>query len=76
MNKTTNNSIQLSNRITVNTESLSEMLDCGRATAVKIGEAAGARIQMGKRVLWNVRKVENYLDCISMEQEQVTSDEK
>lgn len=62
MNKTTKNTMQPSCRLTVNTDSLAEYLDCGRATAVKIGEAAGAKIQIGKRVLWNVSKVQTYLD--------------
>jgi len=37
------------------------------ATAVKIGEAAGAKIQIGKRVLWNIGKVKKYLDAIDAE---------
>lgn len=67
MNKTTSNVIQLSDRLTANTETLAECLDCGRSTAVKIGTAAGAKIQMGKRILWNVRKVQRYLDSIATE---------
>lgn len=67
MNKTTSNVIQLSDRLTANTETLAECLDCGRSTAVKIGEAAGAKIQMGKRILWNVGKVQRYLDSIATE---------
>ena len=30
-----------------------------------IGMAAGAKIKVGKRVLWNVNKVKKYLDEIS-----------
>ncbi len=41
------------------------MLSCGRVSAVEIGTAAGARIQVGRRVLWNVKKVQQYLDAIS-----------
>lgn len=65
MNKTANKSMQTSNRLTANTETLSEYLDCGRATAVKIGEAAGAKIQIGKRVLWNISKIQSYLNSLS-----------
>ena len=65
MNKTANKSMQTSNRLTANTETLSEYLDCGRATAVKIGEAAGAKIQIGKRVLWNISKIQAYLNNLS-----------
>ena len=59
----------IESRITINTETLAECLDCGKNTAVKIGEAAGARIQIGKRVLWNVHKVQQYLDGKGMIQE-------
>lgn len=65
MNKTANKSVHLSERITANTDTLAECLDCGKNTAVKIGEAAGAKIQIGKRVLWNVGKVQSYLDSIA-----------
>ena len=50
---------------TVDTAGLQAMLSSGRKTAVEIGIAAGARIQVGRRVLWNVNKVQEYLDCIS-----------
>lgn len=67
MNKTIKNDVQLSERISSNTKTLAEILDCGRATAVKIGEAAGAKIQIGKRVLWNVKKIQDYLDSLTKE---------
>lgn len=68
MFKTSNNkAVSTENRMTVNTETLAEYLDCGRATAVKIGAAAGAKIQIGKRVLWNIGKVKKYLDAIDAE---------
>ena len=55
--------VQISNRVAVNTDQLRVMLSCGRATAEKIGEAAGARIRIGgRRVLWNVDKVKAYLE--------------
>lgn len=53
--------------ITVNAETLAGMLDCGRATAVKIGIESGARIYVGRRALYNVSKVQNYLNQISGE---------
>lgn len=52
-------------KITVNTAELQALLSCGRYSAVQIGEAAGARIQIGKRVFWNVEKVKNYVNLIS-----------
>ena len=43
--------------ITVNIDKLSAMLSCGHATARKIGEQAGAKIVIGRRVLYSVEKV-------------------
>jgi len=60
-----NNKLELPRRMTVTTDSLVEYLGCGRSTAVKIGEAAKARIQIGKRVLWNVELIQAYVDSIS-----------
>ena len=53
--------------LTVNAETLAGMLDCGRATAVKIGTDAGAKIQIGRRTLYKVSIVNKYLDALSGE---------
>ena len=53
-------------KITVDIETLTAMLSCGRDTAKKIGEDAGARIVIGRRVLYSVRKVEEYVNDISL----------
>ena len=50
---------------TVDTDGLKEMLSSGRKTAVEIGMAAEARVQVGRRVLWNVGKIQRYLDKVS-----------
>lgn len=52
-------------KILVDTMGLQEMLSSGRASAVLIGTEAGARVQTGRRVFWNVKKVQQYLDTIS-----------
>jgi hypothetical protein len=52
-------------RLAVDTKELQSMLCCGRDTAVKIGLEAQSRLQIGKRVLWNVEKVQEYLDKVS-----------
>jgi hypothetical protein len=52
-------------KLAVDTKELQEMLGCGRFTAYEIGTQAGARMQLGKRVLWNVTKIKSYLNCIS-----------
>lgn len=50
--------------IAVDIEGLSAMLSCGRATARKIGEQAGAKIVIGRRVLYSIEKVKNYLSYL------------
>lgn len=52
-------------QILVDTKSLMKMLDSGRANAVKIGEAAKARVQIGSSLFWNVRRIREYLEEIS-----------
>lgn len=61
------NTMESGSKITVSTENLAKMLDCGRATAVKIGMAAGARVQVGKRVLFKMDKIEEYLNKLAEE---------
>lgn len=51
--------------LTVNTDTLAGMLNCGRATAVKIGTDAGAKIQIGRRTLYKVSIIEKYLEAIA-----------
>ena len=51
--------------LAVDIDRLSAMLSCGYATARKIGKQAGARIVIGRRVLYSVEKVEKYLECLT-----------
>lgn len=53
-------------RIAVDTKELQAMLGCGRKTAVDIGEQAGAKIQIGRRVLWNPEVVKAYINQITL----------
>ena len=59
--------VKISDKIAVDTTELQLLCGCGRSTAVDIGTQAKARIQVGKRVLWNVNKVQKYLDSIATE---------
>ena len=52
-------------KMLVDTNGLQEMLCAGRPAAVKIGTDARARVQSGRRVFWNIKKVQQYLDAIS-----------
>ena len=51
--------------LTVNTSTLMEMLNCGRPTAVRLGTAAGAKIVIGRKILWNVNIIRQYLNSIA-----------
>lgn len=55
----------LSVKLAVTTEELQELLSLGRQSAVQIGLEAGAKITVGKRVIWNKEKVREYLYQIS-----------
>lgn len=50
------------NAMYVNAVTLAAMLECGRATADKIGTAAGARVKFGAAVRYSVKKVNAYLE--------------
>ena len=52
--------------LAVDLETLAGMLSCGTATARQIGEAAEARVTMGRRVLYSVSKIQKYLDAIAI----------
>ncbi len=52
-------------KIAVDVKELMAMLSCGRNTADKVGETAGAVIRIGNRKLYNVKKVESYIDSIT-----------
>ena len=65
--RATKKSEMVINQVAVTTENLQNILDCGRPTAVEIGTLAKARVEIGRRVLWNVSKVQKYLDTIATE---------
>lgn len=51
--------------LAVDIDKLAAMLSCGQASARKIGEDAGARVMVGRRVLYSVSKVSKYLEAIA-----------
>ena len=63
MNKTGNRRTE--HPLTVDIETLSAMLSCGHDTERKIGEQAGAKVVIGRRVLYSVDRVKKYLDCLA-----------
>ncbi|MCI8517345.1 MAG: hypothetical protein HFG75_10865 [Hungatella sp.] len=58
-------SLNKSDMIAVSPETLAGMLNCGRATAVKIGTDAGAKILIGRRTLYKVSIVDKYLNLLA-----------
>ncbi len=64
MRSTTKNN-SFCDRVTLTSDELALFMGCGRKAAVSAGMEAGARVQIGRRVLWNVKKLQKYLDSIS-----------
>lgn len=52
-------------KITVDLIGLQKMLSIGKGSCRKIGKEAGAVIKVGRRTLYNVQKIEAYLNEVS-----------
>ena len=63
MNKT--NATENENRISVDIKGLQNLCGVGRNTAAKIGEDAGAVIRIGRRKLYNVQLVQEYMNSLA-----------
>ena len=63
-----NNTID-QNNITVGIDQMQEMCGVGKNTAYKIGKEAGAIVHIGRRTLFNVKKVQDYMDRMTEEGE-------
>ena len=50
----------------VDIDGLMALLSCGVVTAKKIADCAEAKIVIGRRVLYNVDKIKQYLDSIAI----------
>lgn len=62
MNATTrSNRVSLDKRVMVDITGLMELLSCGRATALDLAEQAEAVVKFGKRTLFSVEKVKEYV---------------
>ena len=55
-------------RITVDIKQLTEMLSVGRNTALAIAEEAGAGIKFGRRKLYSVKRIKEYISEQAKEQ--------
>ena len=63
MNKTKR--IETDNHIAVDIIKLQAMLGVGKNTADDIGRKANAIIKVGRRKLYNVRRIQEYVDSIT-----------
>ena len=46
----------------MDTEELMSYTGLGRNNAMKLGEEIGSKVRVGKRVLWDRKKIDKYLD--------------
>lgn len=65
MRETKNKAKTGNTQILVDTLGLQEILSSGRPAAVRIGTEAQGCVRVGRRVFWNVKKIQQYLDSIS-----------
>lgn len=56
---------ETSYKVAVDIEGLAGLLSCGETTARRIGADAEARINIGRRVLYSVDKVQEYIKRIA-----------
>lgn len=49
----------------MDTEELRAYTSLGRNNAMKLGEEIGAKVQVGRRVLWDRRKVDEYFNALT-----------
>lgn len=63
--------IDLRSRLLVNTRELQSLLGCGRPMATELGAQAGAKVMLGRKVMWNVAAMQKHLDGIAEAQRPV-----
>ena len=63
MQRTLSNISTPEGKILVDIKGLKSILSCGSPTAYEIADRAGASVKIGKRRLYNVRKIEEYLEA-------------
>ena len=51
-------------RLYTDAEGLAAMLSCGKSMAIKIGEASGGKVKLGRSARYNVEKVRQYLEAM------------
>lgn len=51
--------------VLIDTEQLRAYTNLGRNSAMKLGEDAGAKVKIGKRVLWHKEKLSRYISQLT-----------
>lgn len=49
----------------MSTDELRAYTNLGRNKAMELGEKIGARVYIGKRVLWDRKKIDKYIDTLT-----------
>lgn len=49
----------------MDTEELRTYTNLGRNNAMKLGEEIGAKVKIGRRVLWDRRKIDEYFNSLT-----------
>ena len=57
--------LETDNKITVDINGLQAMLSVGKNTAADVGERAGAVIRIGRRKLYSVKRIEEYMQQLT-----------
>lgn len=53
---------ELGQKLLVSTPDLMRLLSCGRPSAIEVGTKAGAKVMLGRKVMWNLAAVRKHLD--------------
>lgn len=60
MRKTSESTCKIQERILLTTKEMQNLFGCGRAAAIRLGEDANARVDVGKRVFWNKARLKAF----------------
>lgn len=58
----------------LDTQGICARYDIGVTTARELGEAAGARVKLGKKLLFLVGRIDEYLEKLADEQNEIKED--
>lgn len=62
MRKTNVKELKFDDILCLDSFKLAQALGCGKPMAIQIGMEARARVEVGRRVLWNIEKIKEYIN--------------